>query len=227
MFRVRRRSPWCCRRRSFDIGWPGGAGRGVVRLELKMRKRLQWVEKLNDPPSQAIRAMKKMSDLMIRRRSLRATASEDWGGSWTGLSGYHIYPGWHYIDTIRRYWAILTISNYSRSSSSLPGDLGASGSSTSLNSQESPPPCQMRCLIVLHRHFSSHRWKKEWVIFQDVKFVHLNFGNQEHTSYWGSSYDLTRGEVTTFGSLCYHGNFVNSFWLLKSFKLFKTFKKGF
>ena len=39
---------------------------------------------------QAIRAMKKMSDLMIRRRSLRATASEDWGGSWTGLSGYHI-----------------------------------------------------------------------------------------------------------------------------------------
>ena len=55
--------------------------------------------KHNDPPSQAIRAMKKMSDLMIRRRSLRATASEDWGGSWTGLSGYHIsWLTWYWHD---------------------------------------------------------------------------------------------------------------------------------
>ena len=42
MFRVRRRSPWCCQRRSFVIGWRGGAGRGVVRLELKMRKWSRW-----------------------------------------------------------------------------------------------------------------------------------------------------------------------------------------
>merc|ERR1711872_653029 len=85
---------------------------------LSTEKLRHWVTRRRwQRRSKAIRAMKKMSDLMIRRRSLRATASEDWGGSWTGLSG---------------------------SSSSLPGDLGASGSSTSLNSQESPPPCQMR-----------------------------------------------------------------------------------
>ena len=39
LLRARRRSLSCCRQRSFDIGWPGGAGRGVVRLELKMRQR--------------------------------------------------------------------------------------------------------------------------------------------------------------------------------------------
>lgn len=30
--------------------------------------------------------MKRMSDLMIRRRSSRLSLSEDWGGSWTGLA---------------------------------------------------------------------------------------------------------------------------------------------
>jgi len=93
-------------------------GEEEITVMLSTEKLRHWVTRRRwQRCSKAIRAMKKMSDLMIRRRSLRATASEDWGGSWTGLSG---------------------------SSSSLPGDLGASGSSTSLNSLESPPPCQMR-----------------------------------------------------------------------------------
>jgi len=63
-------------------------GEEEITVMLSTEKLRHWVTRRRwQRCSKAIRAMKKMSDLMIRRRSLRATASLDLGGSWTGLAG--------------------------------------------------------------------------------------------------------------------------------------------
>ena len=56
---------------------------GVVLCTDKLKK---WLTKRKwQRASKIIRAMKKMSDVMIRRRSERKSKSEDWRGSWTGI----------------------------------------------------------------------------------------------------------------------------------------------
>ena len=94
MFRARRRSLWCCQQRSFDIGWPGGGGRDVVRLIRIEKQTMRSVPKVGISPStplslfKAISLFWKRSDppRLVEKKSQDPNKSSDpvWWFSWEG-----------------------------------------------------------------------------------------------------------------------------------------------